>query len=1051
MTAAEAEEIDASLTSENLKKIRWSSLRGGNGNGMSGKGNNNNNKSKSFRSVSLKPTEAMSLSLTGDQRSSTLSGSTNAVDENDVRSARTVRRLKTAIVSFFLVTALGVAAAFSVYSESAKIADRERFVERFEQDATSMLAMLGIAIDATLASTDAFAVSMLAEAKATDQTWPFVTIDDYNVQATKLLKNAGAKFVTTYAVVEEDQREEWESYASNHTGWVEQSLEVQARNRGYSGPNVTDEYLTDNYMGHYDQIHGYDEFFFCGNSTDGVDHGGPYVPMWQHTPVIPVYPLYNWDLSTAVFRPPWYAVYDTHLVTITEPYMIAWPWDADKIAENEAEAEWIQVLLEPGEEPLEPISDIYYPVIAEALTNVYHRAEDPLSEGYSTESNHLGAYVGLTIYWRDTLRDLLPVGSAGVAVVFENACDVPPFAYEITGPLPRYLGAGYYNSTFEDDPELTKELDLMDVWHFAIKETSYTGIPINENVCPFRLKVYPAESSRSAMDDGTKSAVYVVLVLVLSVAILAVLFTLLFFFLYDRLVRNEIQAKINLLDAKRNFVRFVSHEVRTPLNTVSMGLALIHQDLDGRKKRAAAAARVPTGDENDGDGETDRLLGTVAVNGGDDGSSVVLTGEELERLRSLTGDVSSNAEIAVGVLNDLLNIDKIQMGVFRLEMGILPIWSIVEETTAEFQMMAAKQKTDLRLDFSGLAEARSIDEGGALHPSASDLPASVRNQKLVGDSPRLRQVLRNLLSNAVKFSKDRSVTVRAGLRDDFSPISKDASAWKEFRLAAEGDRTVRLRMSGRVVVDVVDTGVGMTPAQLQTVFDVGTQFNASKLQSGGGSGLGLAFAKAITEQHGGSLRAFSDGRDRGTTFRLDLPLFFDEEHDDDDIDDAQGEERHPSSSRKSSGGGATEKSASLEPMRILVVDDAPLNRKLLMRLLEGNGHSCVGAENGQALIDEVRIDLEGGDGDDDDDSDQRRRRPYDCILVDYEMPVMNGPDACRAIRKMGYVGFVVGVTGNLLPEDVGHFMDCGADAVLPKPFRYGELEQLLMEHGLFAV
>jgi DNA-binding response OmpR family regulator len=52
---------------------------------------------------------------------------------------------------------------------------------------------------------------------------------------------------------------------------------------------------------------------------------------------------------------------------------------------------------------------------------------------------------------------------------------------------------------------------------------------------------------------------------------------------------------------------------------------------------------------------------------------------------------------------------------------------------------------------------------------------------------------------------------------------------------------------------------------------------------------------------------------------------------------------------------------------------------------------------------------------------------------------------------MGYAGFVVGVTGNLLPEDIGYFMDCGADYVLPKPFKYKELEQLLIEQGLFAV
>ena len=124
-----------------------------------------------------------------------------------------------------------------------------------------------------------------------------------------------------------------------------------------------------------------------------------------------------------MFRDPWYAVIETHLVTITEPYMIAWPSDTEKQEENEAEAEWISDYLEPGEEPLEPISDIYYPIVVEALDNIQLHEEDIDAEIYPTESNKIGAILALSIYWRDALRDLLPTGSAGVVVVFENACD----------------------------------------------------------------------------------------------------------------------------------------------------------------------------------------------------------------------------------------------------------------------------------------------------------------------------------------------------------------------------------------------------------------------------------------------------------------------------------------------------------------------------------------------------------------------------------------------------------------------------------------------------
>lgn len=95
--------------------------------------------------------------------------------------------------------------------------------------------------------------------------------------------------------MEESQRVEWEEYAATYNGWVEESVAVQSRDRTYKGPEITDIYLEENYIGHYDLIHGYDEHVFgWENSTDGVNHKGPYLPIWQCTPVIPVYPIYNW-------------------------------------------------------------------------------------------------------------------------------------------------------------------------------------------------------------------------------------------------------------------------------------------------------------------------------------------------------------------------------------------------------------------------------------------------------------------------------------------------------------------------------------------------------------------------------------------------------------------------------------------------------------------------------------------------------------------------------------------------------------------------------------
>merc|ERR1712176_1724757 len=129
---------------------------------------------------------------------------------------------------------------------------------------------------------------------------------------------------------------------------------------------------------------------------------------------------------------------------------------------------------------------------------------------------------------------------------------------------------------------------------------------------------------------------------------------------------------------------------------------------------------------------------------------------------------------------------------------------------------------------------------------------------------------------------------------------------------------------------------------------------ANKLQSGGGSGLGLAFAKAIAEQHGGSLRAYSDGRDKGTTFRLELPLYA---GGDVETNDSSSLLLSKKINEKSLSSKTHIREETLEPMSIMVVDDAPMNRKLLIRLLESNGHTCGEAENGQDLIATIKENM----------------------------------------------------------------------------------------------
>jgi CheY-like chemotaxis protein len=237
---------------------------------------------------------------------------------------------------------------------------------------------------------------------------------------------------------------------------------------------------------------------------------------------------------------------------------------------------------------------------------------------------------------------------------------------------------------------------------------------------------------------------------------------------------------------------------------------------------------------------------------------------------------------------------------------------------------------------------------------------------------------------------------------------------------------VSLANRGMVVIEVIDDGFGMTPEQVQTVFQDGTQFNANKFQAGGGSGLGLNIAKGIVTEHCGSLKCCSGGMGNGTTFTLSIPMY----------QKPQGKVMEETAKDESFSDEHSELSDfQIADMDILVVDDSTTNRKLCMRLLEKQGHTCKGACDGVEAVQMVKEAL-------------NKNEPYDCILMDYEMPNMTGPEACQLIREMGCSSYIVGVTGNVMGEDVARFRECGANWVLPKPFKLEALEQKWIEDSV---
>ena len=291
-------------------------------------------------------------------------------------------------------------------------------------------------------------------------------------------------------------------------------------------------------------------------------------------------------------------------------------------------------------------------------------------------------------------------------------------------------------------------------------------------------------------------------------------------------------------------------------------------------------------------------------------------------------------------------------------------------------------------------------------------------------------------------------------------------------------------IAGKLRIVVTDTGAGISVANQQRLFKEIVQFNPEVLQAGGGSGLGLWITSSIVQMHAGTIKAYSGGPNKGSTFTVEIdmirrvlpnqPTQVDIQenciHDTGSVESysaeeamgyskaleylERGNEDYPlvreivtqssrssrfqpilqSSSFRIAAGDAKDHHQH-DNFNLLVVDDSGLNRKLLCKLLRASGHTCEEAADGFCAVEKVKARMASASG---------GASTYDAILMDFVMPNMDGPTATETIRGLGYSGPIFGVTGNALGSDVNYFISHGADAVLAKPFDY-QLFKILME------
>ena len=376
--------------------------------------------------------------------------------------------------------------------------------------------------------------------------------------------------------------------------------------------------------------------------------------------------------------------------------------------------------------------------------------------------------------------------------------------------------------------------------------------------------------------------------------------------------------------AKSTFLSNMSHDIRTPMNAIIGFTTLAVSNIDDQK-----------------------------------------------RVRDYLGKILSSGSHLLSLINDILDMSRIESGKIHLEETEVSLSDILH---------------DLKTIISGQINAKQLE----FYIDAME----VTNEDVYCDKTRLNQVLLNLLSNAVKFTPaGGTVSVRL----------------KQFPGTVKGIELYEIR--------VKDNGIGMSPDFVEKIFSPFERERTSTVSRTQGTGLGMAITKNIVDMMGGTIEVQTE-QGKGTEFIVRLPFRL------------QSEKHH------------TERSAELEGLKALVVDDDfntygrcillvednELNSEITVEILNEYGYMVDTAGNGAQAVEKVKNSKPGN---------------YDLVLMDVQMPVMNGYEATRQIRALNDPALagitIIAMTANAFDEDKKKALECGMDGFLTKPIVIEEL------------
>lgn len=365
--------------------------------------------------------------------------------------------------------------------------------------------------------------------------------------------------------------------------------------------------------------------------------------------------------------------------------------------------------------------------------------------------------------------------------------------------------------------------------------------------------------------------------------------------------------------AKSDFLANMSHDIRTPMNAIIGMTALIEHDA-----------------------------------------------ESPEKIREYTKKVNNSSQHLLGLINEVLDMSKIESGKLVLNSAEFDLKELLEQVEAGFrpQMNAKGQKFSITIN-------------------------QISHNWLIGDNVRVLQILNNLLSNSFKYTP-----TKGQIRLDVEELKQTSHNY------------------AKICFRVSDNGIGMSSEYLSRIYDSFSREERTTVNTIQGTGLGMSIVKSLVDLMGGSINVDSI-QGKGTQFVVVLDFKISERN--------EKREEKPETVE-------LDENTGLKGMHFLCAEDNELNAEILSELLEIEGASCEICENGQVIVERFK---------------QSKPGEFDMILMDVQMPIMNGYEATKAIRNgthpLAKTIPIIAMTANAFSEDIQNSLNAGMDAHVSKP------------------